>query len=300
MSCTYRLIVPAIFNPNSFEYFLDQLPVESQLPESEVQIDLGLVSSISPYGVSVLLILYQYLKRLDARVTFRFYENHPIFNRFRQWKIFDYLDPQTYQVDPGAPQPDGKGICPDIFLTLSRIRREDDIYKIIEFLREHLDLPIGEFTDLIVAVSEIAQNIIEHSGTEGFLNIGREYHSVRRRQFLHICIADAGVGMGPSLKERLAQYETQYIDGFAIYKALFEGISRHDDPGRGNGVIKTQAIIKKYRGKMVMRSGRAKLWGDVPAWQIERFLRKNLRYLPGTQVNITFPVTGALWAQPAA
>ncbi len=297
MSCTYRLIVPAIFNPNSFEYFLDQLPAESQLPDSQVHIDLGLVSSVSPYGVSILLILYRYLKDLGARVTLNFHENALMFDLFRQWKVFDYLDPYAYQVDSEVSP--GEHTGSNIFLTLSRIRQEDDIYKIIEFLRQHLDLPIGEFTDLIVAVSEIAQNIIEHSGGEGFVNIGREYHPVRRRQFLHICIADAGMGMGPSLKERLAECEAQYIDGFAIYKALFEGISRHDDPGRGNGVIKTQAIIKKHHGKIVMRSGRAKLWGDVPAWQIERFLRKNLRYLPGTQVNITFPASGVRRANPA-
>ncbi|MBN2482986.1 MAG: hypothetical protein JXD21_02130 [Candidatus Omnitrophica bacterium] len=289
MSHIYRLVVPAIFNPNSFEYFLDQLPSPDDLPQSLILLDLGLVSAISPYGIGSLLILYRYTLNLGARLEIDFYDNDSMYRRFQRWGMFEYMPCGYNRKD--ASSAEEENLSTDIFLKLQLIKSEDDIYKAIEFLRENLQLPQEEFTDLIVVISEITQNILEHSDTEGFLNIGREYHRIRRRNFLHICVADSGLGMGQSLKEKLRHYQDDYLDGFAIYKALYEGISRYDDPGRGNGVIKTRGIVKKYHGKMVIRSGCAKLWGDVPTWQIERFLRKNLRYLPGTQVHITFPIS---------
>jgi len=291
MPPTYRLVVPAVFNSNSFEYFLNQLPARTDFSQSNIIFDLGLVSSISPDIIGSLLVLHDYSIRLGAQVKMNFYDNHFLCMRFMQWGVFDHISCSCDQTQEELEKPEETS-C-DVFFKLHPIHSEDDIYKAIEFLRENLQLPQEEFTDLIVVLSEISQNILEHSTTQGYLHIAREYQRLRRKNLLHLCVVDSGVGMGQSLKERLRQYEFEHLDSFAIYKALYEGISRYDDPGRGNGIIKTRGIVKKYHGKMVIRSGCAKLWGDVPSWQIERFLRKDICYLPGTQVHITFPISAA-------
>ncbi|MBD3263760.1 MAG: hypothetical protein GF375_01500 [Candidatus Omnitrophica bacterium] len=283
-----RLTAPFIFNHNSFEYFLNQLPAEN-IKDTVIVLDLSLLSNITPYTLLNFLILCNYLKSLSVTVEIDFCENLKMLSYFKEWGFFGYTDAllrnSGSQQSPQLLQEEYR----DILVKVMPVRQENDIYEVIGLLRENLNFSADKSTDLAVVISEISQNILEHSDSSGFVAItGRA--DKKNRQMLNICIADDGIGMSVSLKEKLAYFDKRYLDGIAIYKAFFEGISRYNDLGRGNGIIKTKGIIEKHKGKMSLRSGKAKVWGNIAAWQIERVLRKRLRYMPGTQVNIAFPL----------
>ncbi len=283
------MVVPAILTHNSFEYFLNQLPPEDKLRKSPIVLDLSLVSSVTPYTVSCFLILCRYLENKKVEYTIDFSSNIAALSQFRCWRFFQYLKQEEID-NPGKRDTEEREGGEEILLPLSSIDDEKDIYNLLGYLRENLEVSGESTTDLFVAVSEIAQNIIEHSKGKGFVVMGKKYQRSGGKHAIDISVVDDGVGIGKTLEDKLTSLERAYRDGAAIYKALFEGISRYDDVGRGYGIVKTRELVEKYKGKMLIRSGQAKLWGKIPSWEIERFLQKKLRYLPGTQINIIFPL----------
>jgi len=285
MACPYRLIVPSVLTHNSFEFFLDQLPSEDKLEKSEIILDLHLLTSLSPYGALTLLLLSEYLKSFEVSLKTESKKNHTAEQFFSVWGL-DREENSGISFCPGK-----ESLGEKVFLPLTRISSEQDIYTVIDFVRDRLSLPQEQTYDLVVAISEIAQNILEHSRSTGFVNIGKGSTRILGKEVLNICIGDAGIGIPSSLENKLRDCSKKELDRVALYKTLFEGVSRHDDPGRGNGIIKTRGIIERHKGKMMLRSGRAKLWGNIASWQIERFMRKSLCFFPGTQVNLSFPLS---------
>ncbi|MCM8774581.1 MAG: hypothetical protein NC820_07630 [Candidatus Omnitrophica bacterium] len=285
MKKEYRIVVPSILNPNSFEYFLSQFPQD--IKNIPIILDLNLVTSVSSYCILCLLILCRYLNKLCSSVEIDFYDNYRMFDVFKRWDFFSYFGKYRFN-ERNYPKDYNFGE-EEIYLHILPIEKAEDIYRAVDSLRKRLELNLEQSTDLSVIISEIGQNIIEHSNSYGFISVGRICQ--RRKDILKICIVDEGIGIGVSLKEKLSKVYNDYSDGIAIYKAMFEGVSRYDDLGRGNGIIKTKCIVEEHKGKMCIRSGRAKLWGDIPSWAIENFLRKKLSYLPGTQVNINFSLS---------
>ncbi len=287
MSSSCRATIPAVLTPNSFEVFLDQLP--EVLSGTEVIVDGSLLSSLSVFGALHILILYLYLDRSGATMTFAVEKKSGINSLFQAWGInactdgfSDFLN-NSQSLPPARPRE-------GILLPITAIETAQDIYTVIDEVRDKLALPPEQTNDLVVVISEIAQNIIEHSQATGFIAIGQGQARIRGKETLDICVGDTGIGIGMSLENKLRQYEKDSLDRVALYKTLFEGVSRYDDPGRGNGIIKTRNIVERHKGKLMLRSGRAKLWGTIASWQIERFMRKQLRFFPGTQVTIHFPV----------
>ncbi|MCM8824015.1 MAG: ATP-binding protein [Candidatus Omnitrophica bacterium] len=285
MEKEYRIVVPSILNPNSLEYFLSQFPQD--IKNTTIILDFNLVTSISSYCIICLLILCRYLNKLCSSVEIDFYDNYRMFEVFKAWDFFPYFEKYRFN-ERNCQKEDNLGE-EEIYLQILPIEKAGDIYRAVDSLRKRLELNLEQSTDLFVIISEIGQNIIEHSNSCGFISVGRICQ--RRKDILKICIADEGIGIGVSLREKLSKVYNEYLDGIAIYKAMFEGISRYDDIGRGNGIIKTKGIVEEHKGKICIRSGIAKLWGDIPSWAIEGFLRKKLSYLPGTQVNINFSLS---------
>ncbi|MBD3246341.1 MAG: hypothetical protein GF333_04955 [Candidatus Omnitrophica bacterium] len=285
MTESVRLTVPPVFTHNSFEYFLGQLP-EGLSAGGCCVFDFRVVTGMTAFGVLSLLILCETLSSLGIKVSVDSRDNQPVKDMLAQWGFSQFF-PQ----EEGAVS--GQGHSSRIVLPITPIQGEQDVYEVISALRDSIPMSPRQATDLVVVVSEIAQNIMEHSSAKGYIAVGR--HRRRARQdMVDICVADGGVGMGQSLKEKLAYVDRRYLDSFAIYKALYEGLSRHDEPGRGNGIVKTRELVRKHGGRLSLRSGRAKIWGTVSFWQIERVLKKQLCFLPGTQVHIEFPLSREL------
>jgi hypothetical protein len=148
-------------------------------------------------------------------------------------------------------------------------------HRIVIALRTKLKYSKSEAFDIVTALSEVCQNILEHNhkGVCGF--IAMQAYTVRNKSFLEIGIADYGVGLLQTLKNnekygRGPHQITTHLE--AIKLATRAGISQFDDPSRGTGLHHLLEIIKKYSGLVQIHTGLAKVrytankvkeWNDI-------------------------------------
>lgn len=98
------------------------------------------------------------------------------------------------------------------------------------------------------SVAEIGENVMDHSGTIGYLAA----QTLPRRRQLLIAIADAGVGMRATLAHRGAE-----SDEHAIMLATQDRVSRYDEPDRGRGLPSALELIAREAGSLYIASGTA-------------------------------------------
>lgn len=155
----------------------------------------------------------------------------------------------------------GKTYLPVINFSASRKKEETEIRenvlsKINSLLENNLKLNSNYKTAVSYIISEITDNIIDHSG------VGRGWISAQyypTKQFLDICIIDTG-------KTILGSYKDNNIAGInndfdAIEKAI-SGVSTKDKE-RGFGMRTSKKLIEEgLNGKFVLISGSAMLFNN--------------------------------------
>jgi anti-sigma regulatory factor (Ser/Thr protein kinase) len=180
----------------------------------------------------------------------------------------------------------------DVLLEITPIEKSDDIHFIVgrvkkrahAILKEHLHYDERAINGFIVALSEVCQNIIEHSGNTGFVGIQKYRFQKIGRNVVKIAVMDLGRGFRKSLSERI----TVIDDLDAIEKALLQGVSRHDDIGRGHGLAAVRRFVHEWNGKISIRSGSAKR-SIIPDWTWGKEKESHLVSFPGAQINILLP-----------
>jgi anti-sigma regulatory factor (Ser/Thr protein kinase) len=130
------------------------------------------------------------------------------------------------------------------------------------------------------AIAELTNNVWDHSER---LNTGLLGFEVRNRQFT-IVIADLGVGILESLRKN-PTHDAIRTHAAAIEKALVPGISRFQDPFRGNGFIDFLSVVTDLHGIARLRTGNVALTIDRTREQEVR-RREYLLGLPGFQVSL--------------
>jgi hypothetical protein len=98
------------------------------------------------------------------------------------------------------------------------------------------------------SVAEIGENVMDHSGTIGYLAA----QTLPRRRELLIAIADSGVGMLATLAHRGVRTHED-----AIALATRESVSRYDEPDRGRGLPSALRLIGRESGSLYIASGTA-------------------------------------------
>ncbi|MEE9518740.1 MAG: hypothetical protein V3V93_00610, partial [bacterium] len=73
-----------------------------------------------------------------------------------------------------------------------------------------------------------------------------------------------------------------------LERALFHGASRYDDVGRGHGLAAVRRFVTRWQGKLVLRSGTARL-SLIPPWARGRAKSEGLPAFPGTQIAMILP-----------
>lgn len=135
-----------------------------------------------------------------------------------------------------------------------------------------------------MALSEVCQNIIEHSETTGFVGIQKYFFQRIRKNVVEIAVMDTGIGFKESLSRRFSFKD----DLTAIEKALLQGASRYEDEGRGHGLAGLRRFVTEWNGKLSIRSGTAKA-SILPEWAWGKKREVNLTPFPGAQINILLP-----------
>lgn len=272
---------------DSFETFFNDFK------ESSI-IDLKETTFIDPYGMVGLLELGEISlsqgvqKKLILPLTedvLKYLERMNFFQFAKKYFILGSFIPHI--VEKYSRSSDS-----DVLLEITSIEKSDDIHFIVGRVRDRahailatqLHYDENAINGFIVALSEVCQNIIEHSGKKGLVGIQKYHFQKLNKNIVKIAVMDIGRGFRKSLSERFPLKN----DLNAIERGLLHGASRFADKGRGHGLSAVRRFVKRWDGKLSIRSGTAKL-SIAPQWARGKAKEPNLSYVPGAQIHIMLP-----------
>ncbi len=258
------------------------------------EIDLRDVSFIDPYGMVGLLEIGELCMLEDVRKTVILPRSDEVRKYLERMDFFAHAR-RYFTLDSSAPDPSEqyhRSPDSDVLLEITPITKSDDIHFIVGRVRDraqailatHLRYDERAINGFIVALSEVCQNIIEHSENKGFVGIQKYRFQSLSKNVVKIAVMDVGIGFRRSLSGR---FKLQG-DLDAIDKALLHGASRYEDEGRGHGLAAVRRFVNQWKGKLSIRSGMARL-SIIPAWARGREQERNLTLFPGAQINILLP-----------
>ena len=259
------------------------------------EIDLREASFIDPAGMVGILELGELLQSEGSRKTVYLPKSEEVLKYLERMDFFKFAD-SYFNLEPPKPKISGKYLrssYSDVLLEITPIEKSDDIHFIVgrvkdranAILKRHLNYDEKAINGFIVALSEVCQNIIEHSENRGFVGIQKyHFHQKINKNVAKIAVMDLGIGFKKSLSERFPFKN----DFEAIEKALLHGVSRYADEGRGHGLAAVRKFVNQWNGKISIRSGTAKL-SIIPKWAWGKAKEINLTHFPGSQINIMMP-----------
>jgi anti-anti-sigma regulatory factor len=294
-----RLVPPTSLDESTFERLVRQIEGLPQVMTGEILIDLEQVRFVDPYGMVGLLALARFLRQRALK---------PVLLLPRSDEVMKYLDRMDFSrhaeqlcaIDLTTLWPDGeysRSAHSDVLLEITPIARSEDIHYIVDRVRERAQTILSQnlhyaqaaIDGFVVALSEVCQNIPEHSGDVGYVAIQKYFYGRRLgKNVVKIAVMDLGVGFRASLAPKYAAQADDWTDVKALRLAIFEGVSRYDDPGRGQGLSAVRRFIERWHGKLMIRSGSACV-GLSPAWDRTATQQTRLIPFPGTQVSIVLP-----------
>lgn len=258
------------------------------------QIDLSDVSFIDPYGMLGLLEIGELCMLEDVRKTVILPRSDEVLKYLERMDFFTPAE-RYFSLEHSSPNPlDSyhRSADSDVLLEITPIEKSDDIHFIVGRVRDraqailttHLHFDERAINGFIVALSEVCQNIIEHSENKGYVGIQKYRFQNMNKNVVKIAVMDVGIGFRNSLSSRFKLRS----DLEAIDKALLHGASRYEDEGRGHGLAAVRRFVTTWNGKLSIRSGSASL-ALVPEWARGRERERNLTSFPGSQINILLP-----------
>jgi len=258
------------------------------------QIDLRDVTFIDPYGMVGLLEIGELCLLEDMRKTIILPRSAEVCRYLDRLNFFTYAE-RYFSLEHNSAFASGRyqsSPDSDVLLEITAIEKSNDIHFIVGKVQEraqsilatHLHYDDRAINGFIVALSEICQNIIEHSENKGFVGIQKYRYQSLGRNIVKIAVMDVGIGFRKSLSNRFKLRS----DFDAIDKALLHGASRYEDEGRGHGLAGVLKFITQWQGWLSIRSGTARL-SIVPQWARSRNQERNLTFFPGSQINIMLP-----------
>ncbi len=257
-------------------------------------IDLRDVSFIDPCGMLGILEIGELCMLEDVKKSVVLPRSDEVHKYLERMDFFVFAG-RYFSLDSSAPDPSEKYLRSpdsDVLLEITPIAKTDDIHFIVgrvrdraqSILAKHLHYDERAINGFIVALSEVCQNIIEHSETTGYVGIQKYHYPKLKKNVVKIAVMDTGIGFRRSLSVRFSLKS----DLDAIEQALLHQASRYADEGRGHGLAGVRRFVQEWNGKISIRSGTAK-YSIIPPWARGREREHRLRLFPGSQINIMLP-----------
>lgn len=272
---------------DTFEQLLQQIN-DSQ------EVNINDTSFIDPYGMVGILEIGELLKSKGIRKTIQLPQSEEVLKYLDRMDFFQFAN-EYFTLEPSKPHISERYLrssYTDVLLEITPIEKSDDIHFIVgkvkdrahSILERHLHYDDRAINGFIVALSEVCQNIIEHSENKGFVGIQKYHFNSLKKNVVKIAVMDIGIGFRKSLSERFSIKD----DIEAIEKALLHGASRYADEGRGHGLAAVRRFVAQWDGKLSIRSGTAR-FSIIPEWAWGKEKEFSLTYFPGSQINILLP-----------
>ncbi len=284
------MVQPNAVNQLTEDTFEDFLVTARKSP----MLDLRAVSFIEPYAMVGLLELGRLcLEEEDFKILCLPKADDVL--KYLERMDFLKLADQYFHLEPSAEQIADKYLRSshsDVLLEITPIEDFDDIHFIVgkvkdrahAILATHLHYDERAINGFIVSLSEVCQNIIEHSETTGFVAIQKYHFKKTKKNIVRIAVMDIGIGFRKSLSERF-DFKS---DSKALERALLHGASRYTEEGRGHGLAAVRRFVEQWNGRLSIRSGTAKL-SIVPSWSWGKEKETGLSFFPGAQINLLLP-----------
>jgi len=256
--------------------------------------DLGGVTFIDPYGMVGLLQIGEVFRSEGIQKTVFLPESEEVLKYLERMDFFKFAC-GYFRLEPSEPILSEKYLrssYSDVLLEITTIEKSDDIHYIVgkvkkrahTILERHLHYDERAIHGFIVALSEVCQNIVEHSESTGLVGIQKYHFQRMNKNVVKIAVMDGGRGFRKSLSERFLLKN----DLEAIEKALLHGASRYSDRGRGHGLAAVRRFVNQWSGRLSIRSAVAKV-SIIPEWMWGKKKEFDLLYFPGSQINIILP-----------
>ncbi|MDI6890573.1 MAG: hypothetical protein QMC83_06495 [Thermodesulfovibrionales bacterium] len=212
-------------------------------------VDLRDIQFIDPYGMVGLLEAGAFFKLKRIRQILYLPTSEDVLRYLERMDFFRYAG-QYFRLEPSEPAISDKYLrssYSDVLLEITPIEKSDDIHFIVGRVKErahailtrHLHYDERAMSGFIVALSEVCQNILEHSENTGFVGIQKYHFQNMNKNVVKIAAMDIGIGFRKSLSERFKLKG----DLDAIERALLHGASRYTDKGRGHGLAAVRRFV---------------------------------------------------------
>jgi hypothetical protein len=283
---------PARLDEAGAEELLQSIARLGGVPDA---IDCSRVRFADPYGILVLLAIglsAPYRRgRAWGLVLPRDTAVHSWLDRCGARRLIE----QLYIVD-AAPAVDDTsrrdGGRDPVLLEVALVREGADVHRAVSRIKARADLLLvsrlgysGLAADrFTVAMAEVCQNVVDHSGGPG-LALAQCYLRAGGGPEIRLAVADVGIGVRASLAPRYAdRLPGSWDDRAAVRLAFRRGVTGSGDPDRGLGLAAVTDMVRAWGGTLRLRSGTAAcVVGAHPAEIV------GLAAFPGTQVAITLP-----------
>jgi hypothetical protein len=292
------LIPSAILDEDGIEHLVVQ---SSSLGRDAgtLNIDLGRVESIDPYGMVGLLMLGRHFSERGHKLLLHLPLSMEVQRCLDRMGFFRYLSEFYIMYPPYRPlaaraSPAGREVGPsrssDVLLEITRVAQSDDVNKTIDAvkgrtgdLEPHLRYKEEATRAFLAALDRILQNIVDHSQTTGLVAI-RKYIKKNDKNTVKVAVMDLGTGFKGSLSVRLGpRYGRQWSDMAALEEAALNGVSGRPEAGRGRGLATVINFAQQWGVQLSIRTGTAKL-----AFLPEDIIRREtgLPEFPGVRISL--------------
>lgn len=135
----------------------------------------------------------------------------------------------------------------------------------------------------VTVISEICQNIYEHSLDSGYLAM--QTYRTGKENIVRLAVSDSGIGIEQSFEKRSVKYDSP---AHLIELAMTTPLSSKRD--FGYGLCQVHAIMERIGGSIYIRSGNASvstMYHAKSTGKPRHFLKDDLPFFNGTQISIS-------------
>jgi anti-sigma regulatory factor (Ser/Thr protein kinase) len=291
--------VPASFDDKSFESFAASFSAGP--PSDKMVFDARTAQWSSPFGLIGMLTAGQAVKEAGGpRPAFTVPVSEDVRRYWTRTGFFQHAA-ELFEIAGKLPRVKVEEQS-DVLLDVTAVRGSEDVHAVVGKIQEgaarilthELKIDAKATMGFAMALSEACQNIVEHSGTSGWVSV-HAYTFRKRlgRRVVVIAVGDAGIGFRHSLEATQSRrFGDRWGDGAALEAAVIQNISRFRDPGRGQGIAGIKRYLGRWQGKLSIRSGTARI-AIVPEWDDDLPMTEQLPSFPGAQVQIVIPAQEA-------
>ncbi|MGY8825235.1 MAG: ATP-binding protein [Candidatus Latescibacterota bacterium] len=260
--------------------------VHGEAGRDSLEIDLGRLRFIDPYGLVTLCLMGRYARTVVPNVTYHMPQAYALRRYLGRVRFAQALDGVSMQGPALVVDPEREKADSEALLEITRIQGQIDVESLLGHIGQRVEAILAEellYTAVEInqfknVIAELCHNILDHSMNWGYVTAQRYLDARSGKKYVVIGVGDLGIGIKKSLAQR--HDVAEWSHGYAIKNSLKQHFSRDDD--RGLGLYIVNQICNRYNGSLHLRTGDTRVY-----IRGRRQYEHIAAHFPGTQVGIT-------------